>query len=290
MTFISESGQGPENQQPRSGSPASDKAGRGVLGRVFINMPWTHLHRYTDLILDRRINIEIGFGAGELDNTPVGEISAVIGRLRAAGCRVTAHGPFWDLCPGSTDPSIREVSRSRLVRLFEILEYVRPEQVVCHTGFDPRHHRGQRAVFIDNSVAVWESFIKPAERLGAPLVLENVWEDDPEVHLELLERIASPWFGFCLDTGHQHAFSNTRLDRWLDATAGYLKEIHLHDNDGSFDYHLPVGQGSIDFEYLFGFLKAKGLRPVLTLEPHRAEHLFQTLDALANMESFAGLI
>ncbi len=286
VSFINGSGHQPERKEVVD----SDKSGRGVLGRVFVNMPWTQLHRYLALILERRINIEVGFGASDLDNASVSEIAAVIGRIREAGCRVTAHGPFWDLCPGSIDPRIRDVSLSRLVRLFEILEHVRPEQVVCHTGFDPRHHRSHRAAFVENSVSFWKSFIEPAERLGIPVVLENVWEDDPALHIEILDKIASTWFGFCLDTGHQHAFSKTRLENWLSETANHIKEIHLHDNDGSFDYHLPLGQGSIDFDHLFGFLKAKGLGPVLTLEPHREEHLYQNLEALANMDSFAGLL
>ncbi len=122
--------------------------------------------------------------------------------------------------------------------------------------------------------------------MRTPLVLENVWEEDPELHLELLERIKSPWFGFCLDIGHQHSFSRTTLDKWLQATWPYLKEVHLHDNDGSFDTHFPVGSGTIDFDYLFDFLGEKKISPMLTMEPHTVEHLYETLAGLAAMASF----
>ncbi|MFZ2445145.1 MAG: sugar phosphate isomerase/epimerase [Syntrophobacteraceae bacterium] len=286
VSFINESKTGPGPGPRNQGDVAISPAMRAVLERVSINMPWAFFHRYRDLVLDNRINVELGFGAGELEETPIPEISEAVGALRDRGCRITAHGPFWDLCPGSIDPGIREVSRSRLLRLFEILEHVRPAQIVCHTGFDPRHHRGHRAEWLENSAAVWGHFIERAERLGAPLLLENVWEEDPGPHLELFAKLDSPWFGFCLDTGHQNAFSKTPLERWLDATAGRLMEIHIHDNDGSDDHHLPVGRGNIDFDYLFGFLDANGLRPVLTLEPHRDEHLYACLDALSRMESF----
>ena len=122
--------------------------------------------------------------------------------------------------------------------------------------------------------------------LRIPLVLENVWEQDPELHLELLEGIRSPWFGFCLDVGHQNSFSRTTLDKWLQMTWPYLKEVHLHDNDGSFDTHLPVGLGSIDFDCLFGFLSEKKISPLLTMEPHTIEHLYESLAGLAAMGSF----
>ncbi len=285
MSFRSESEPGAQNPE----IPITT-AMKSVLGRVHVNMPWNLLPRFKGLVLDNGIHVELGFGAEDLEKTSIEEIVSTVGLLRSAGCRITVHGPFWDLCPGSIDPRIREVSGSRLHRLFEILEHVRPVQVVCHTGFDPRHHRGHRGVWIENSLWVWGPLVERAEALGAPLVLENVWEEDPELHLELLDRLRSPWVGFCLDTGHQNAFSKASLSAWLEATSGYLKEIHIHDNDGSFDHHLPVGRGNIDFDLLFRFLEANGLRPVLTLEPHREEDLFRSLESLAQMESFRKLL
>jgi sugar phosphate isomerase/epimerase len=57
-------------------------------------------------------------------------------------------------------------------------------------------------------------------------------------------------------------------------------ELHLHDNDGSGDAHLPVGQGNIDFPGLFQLLRQKQRRPLLTLEPHSQEHLTESLGGL----------
>ena len=34
--------------------------------------------------------------------------------------------------------------------------------------------------------------------------------------------------------------------------------VHLADNDGSYSYHLPAGQGNVDFLALFRALKAAG--------------------------------
>ncbi|MHC1726324.1 MAG: sugar phosphate isomerase/epimerase family protein [Syntrophobacteraceae bacterium] len=242
--------------------------------------------QYLDLILENSLNVEIGFGAEDLEEDSAADLLGIIPMLRERGCFITAHGPFWDLCPGSVDPGVREVSRLRLHKLFDLMEKVSPSQIVCHTGFDPRHHRGHRRIWIQNSLIIWEPLVRRAEALNAPLILENVWEEDPEVHLDLLRRINSPWFGFCLDIGHQHAFSRTALGEWLDATAPWLKEIHLHDNDGSFDDHLPVGMGNIDFDFLFSFLGAENICPILTLEPHTEEHLYRSLSGLAEMASF----
>ena len=272
----------PESLKGNEISPAM----RAVLGHVFVSVPWNYMDRYIDLVLENKINIEIGIGAENLQRDQTGLICSTVARMRDKQCRFTFHGPFWDLCSGSVDPAIREVTRSRLSSLFDLAEQIRPEQILCHTGFDPRHHRGHRRTWIENSLSTLEPFVRRAEILKMPLVLENVWEEDPELHLELLDEMKSPWFGFCLDTGHQHSFSTTTMDKWLQAVWPYLKEVHIHDNDGSDDDHLPVGSGTIDFNRLFNFLREKGISPVLTVEPHTVEHLYKTLAGLAGLVSF----
>lgn len=267
-------------------SSEMDSAMRTVLRQVFVNLPWTYMEQFMDLVVENRMNIELGFTAADLESCSPGDVCAAVGQIRETGAGISFHGPFWDLNPGSVDPGIREVSRSRLDSLFLLVERVAPEQVVLHTGFDPRHHHGHRREWLENSLSTLGPFARRAESLGCTLVLENVFEQDPELHLELLAGIKSPVMGFCLDLGHQHAFSETTLDKWLDATWPYLKEVHLHDNDSSFDSHLPVGNGTVDFDRLFGFLIEKKISPLLTVEPHTVEHLYETLAGLARTASF----
>ncbi len=250
-----------------------------------VNMPWQHMPRHFEMIVSRRMNVEIGFDAASLDRVTRSELRTVAGRLDAAGCRTTIHGPFWDLNPGSIDPLIRQVSRCRFQQLFDAAGVFEPLQVVVHTGFDPRHHSGHREAWLANSLASWEPLVERAEKMRIPLLLENVWEHGPDLHRTLLDKIGSPFFGFCLDVGHQHSFSSSPLSSWLESLSGYLREIHLHDNDGRGDSHLPVGRGNIDFESLFEYLGRNKIRPLLTLEPHREEHL---AESLAGLEKAAG--
>jgi sugar phosphate isomerase/epimerase len=254
-----------------------------LLGRVHVNMPWKQVEHHLEKILRFRMNVELGFEAKELDRVPRNELHALADRLHKAGCRITMHGPFWDLSPGSVDPLVRRVSRRRLQQFFELLEIFHPLQVVCHTGFDPRHHRGHRRIWVEESLLAWEPLVKRAEALNVPLLLENVWEYDPELHLELFGRIPSSHFGFCLDVGHQHSFSKTSLLLWVETLIEHLKEIHIHDNDGSGDAHLPVGEGTIDFYMLFNYLRRNGKEPLLTLEPHVEEHLARSLEGLCRV-------
>lgn len=251
-----------------------------LIKRVFVSMPWKYLPRHLETVVQLGMNLEIGFEGEELDRVRRSDFRSLAERLNREGCRVTLHAPFWDLNPGSIDPLIRQVSRLRLLQFLDLFSIFNPVQVVCHTGYDPCHHRSHRAHWLDESMALWEPLVERAQRLAVPLLLENVWEHDPQLHLETLERVGSPWLGFCLDVGHQNSFSKTPLWEWLEALSPYMKEIHLHDNDGTKDSHLPVGGGNIDFGVLFDFLRAKAIHPLLTLEPHGEGDLFRSLEGL----------
>jgi len=254
-----------------------------ALRLVHVNMPWKYLPDYLDVVLDFRINVEIGLEADQLDGIPRSSFRSVAEKLHQRGCGIILHGPFWDLCPGSTDPFIRQVSQFRYQQLFDLVEVFQPIQVVCHTGYDPNHHGEHHAFYLERSLAVWEPIVARAEISRIPLLFENVWEHGPDLHRELFARLHSPCCGFCLDLGHQHSFSKTPLREWVEALGEFLKEIHVHDNSGLGDEHLPVGQGTIDFESLFRLLRARAIRPVLTLEPHREEHLAESLAGLVKV-------
>jgi len=251
-----------------------------IMRLVHINVPWKFLPDYIDMVLQYQMNIEIGFAAEELDRVSRSEFKATAALLHQRGCAISLHAPFWDLCPGSLDPLLRQVTSLRLQQFFDIAGIFEPIHVVCHTGYDPAHHRGQRQSWLEKSIAVWEPLVERAERSKVHLLLENVWEQDPTFHLELLQAIASPWLGFCLDVGHQNSFSATDLTTWVESLADFLMEVHLHDNDGTADAHLPVGRGNIDFLCLFDLLRSRSIKPTLTLEPHKEEHIHESLAGL----------
>jgi sugar phosphate isomerase/epimerase len=254
-----------------------------ALRHVHVNVPWKLFPDYLQVVLDLRINIEIGIEGDQLDGTPRSMFQSTAEKLHRNGCGITLHGPFWDLSPGSSDRLVRQASQFRYHQLFDLVEIFEPIQVVCHTGYDPNHHGNDHRFYLDRSLAVWEPIAGRAETYGVPLLFENVWEQGPELHRDLFGRLNGHHFGFCLDVGHQHTFSNTSLGTWIAALGDFLKEVHMHDNDGLGDDHLPVGQGTIDFGSLFRLLHERSIKPVLTLEPHREEHFAESLAGLVKV-------
>lgn len=253
----------------------------GILSRVQVNAPFQQLvDRYLDLFLRYQINPEIGFDAAVLDQRDALPLDKVARLLREHGLTVTLHGPFMDLAPGALDEKIREVTAQRLLQTIELAPLFRPPSVVFHVGYDDRCYNEHRREWLVGSLATWEPIARRAAELGVVINLENVYEQTPEMIVALLDSLPASNVGFCLDLGHQNAFAATPLEGWLKALGPRLREVHLHDNSGRRDDHDPIGSGSVPFPALFAYLVEKGLRPVITLEPHAEASLWRSLEAL----------
>ena len=119
--------------------------------------------------------------------------------------------------------------------------------------------------------------IEQAEKGDCRLAIENIYEERPDTLVQLVDSFGSKWFGHCFDAGHWHLFGRSRMAEWLEVISSRLFHLHLHDNHGRADEHLPVGKGTIDFSPLQLKLQNMSPRPSMTLEAHNPEHLRQSL-------------
>ena len=252
-----------------------------LLNRVQVNVPYRQLvDTYLDLFLHYSINPEIGFDAATLERMDQEPMEGVARLFAERGRTITLHGPFMDLAPGGVDEHIREVSVGRLQRTMDLVPLFRPQSVVFHAGYDDRRYHAHRKEWLARSLKTWEPLIRRAEELGVIIHLENVYEPTPEMILALIEAISSDSLGFCLDVGHMNTFAEVPLLEWLEVLGPYLREVHLHDNDGQGDTHGPIGSGNFPFNLLFGYLRDEGINPLLTLEPHEEPSLWRSLENL----------
>ncbi len=284
---------GPEGRlPPQPGAAARElwqAAGEGFqspwLERVQVNLPLVELlGSYRHLVEDlQALNLEIGLDARALDGLGPGDREQA--RRLLAGRRLSAHLPFIDLVPGSIDPLVAQTAQKRLLDAAQWALELGAGQAVAHLGFNRVIHSDRRA-FCRRLAQGLAPLVEGLARGGCRLVLENVFEPDPAVCLmarEELARVSGRPVGLCLDLGHALAFSQSELSHWWRETAPHLGEVHLHDNHGGFDQHLPVGWGVVDWDLVGRGLARLQRPPVLTLEPHREAHLWASLRGLARV-------
>jgi sugar phosphate isomerase/epimerase len=250
-----------------------------IKDKIQVSIPFTMLHdTYMSTFLDRRLNPEIGIDAGALENHSMDAFGEIAKITKRHGLSVTLHAPFLDLAPGSPDPAVRAVARSRLEPMVRLAGLFEAKAVVCHAAYDRTRYVSLQEAWLDHSLAFWSWLGERIKETGSQLMLENVYEYGPQELLGLLLGLDHSNVGFCLDTGHAAAFGRSGLDEWVAVLHPWLGQLHLHDNRGDMDEHLALGAGLIDFEaFLRQVRAAKTSAPLVTIEPHREEDLMPSL-------------
>ena len=247
---------------------------------IHITAPYDMLIQRHDEIIGKGVNPEIYFSSTALDTCQDADVRRLGDAFKKAGLSYTFHAPFMDLAPGGVDSKIRRATRERLEHVLHLAALIRPKAVVLHPEYEEWRHGEAFDLWFQGSLEMWIPLVKEAEKLGVTLALENVFDEGPEVLKKLLEKINSPRCGFCFDTGHWLIFSRKRWEEWIEALGSRLVEVHLHDNMGKKDQHLPPGDGKFDFTGFFHLLWAQRLSPVYTIEVHQEEDLPRSLEAV----------
>jgi sugar phosphate isomerase/epimerase len=255
-----------------------------LISRVQVNIPFPFLGQgYLELFLERGLNPEIGLDARSLANFPRRDFTRMARVFHQARRRITLHAPFQDLLPGALDEIILAASRRRLGQAFRLLPVFKPVSIVCHLGYDARFYQWARPDWLEKSAATWRDFAALAAAQQVTVMVENVYETDPDLFLELIALVNAPNLQVCLDVGHLQAFGGGGYDGWLDALWPHIGQLHLHDNQGDFDAHLALGQGTVPLKKVLHFLAARDRQPVVTLEPHQEGSLWPSLEYLSTI-------
>ncbi|MBM4237509.1 MAG: sugar phosphate isomerase/epimerase [Euryarchaeota archaeon] len=104
---------------------------------------------------------------------------------------------------------------------------------------------------------------KASEDMGVRVALENM-PDMPmtmgKTPTELLRMLNGFDMDICFDVGH--ANTARTIDDFLPHSGRFIN-VHLHDNRGQRDEHLPIGGGNIDFKKVLRALRGYNGRLVI---------------------------
>ncbi len=244
---------------------------------IHVHVPYPKVGDYLTLIKEKRLDLEIYFPSSSVDSLHSDDVM----RLKESldyNPSVSIHAPFMDLSPGAVDSKVRGVTLERFFRILEIAEILSPKAVVFHSGYEKWKYAHRVDVWLEGSLITWRPIIKRAAEIGVKIAIENIFEDEPSNLQLLMKELHSEYFGICFDTGHCNLFTKAPLARWLESLMPYIVELHLHDNDKSFDQHLPIGDGTFDFAALFSQLK--GNNCIYTIEAHTPEKVMKSIERL----------
>lgn len=94
----------------------------------------------------------------------------------------------------------------------------------------------------------------------------------------------STGLGICIDTGHanrSHALDGVATAGYLDRFRDVIVEVHVNDNLGGDDLHLPPGEGNIDWQETVPAIRRLRGDALICLELNGREQPIETLRSAA---------
>jgi len=222
----------------------------------------------TNTLLENGIFI-IETGAEFFLNSDEEKIRKTAQAFVAKGIRIrSVHAPFGgDFSLSNLDSEKRETA----IQIHENLLYKTAiadvEMIIVHPG---ENAKSKEDIEPMNKIAIdsISQLIGASEETGVKLAVENMPPGCPGCEIdhivEILEKIDSLSLGVCFDSGHANIMNNLR--DFIHTVSNSIINIHVHDNDGTYDMHLQPPYGVTDWRLFAESLRDIGFDDVITIE------------------------
>lgn len=194
----------------------------------------------------------------------------------------TVHAPANDVNLGSLNEAARVMAYDEIKKSLDFAGEIGASLVVVHPGPGIEGMPGgkwskeySRSRVEDRFFRQEEYLLRAVKNLAdyAPdllICLENlVYPHEsyrsPEEMLDLIRKVNRSNVGITLDVGHAVVCGHKPVD-FLHLLEEEIFHVHLHDNDGIVDRHLPLGKGIIDYVAVLQSLNQVAYQGAVTLE------------------------
>ena len=162
-----------------------------------------------------------------------------------AGLEVTvSHLPFYNF--DMEDKEHLAYCNMMTERAIRASAHVGVKYAVVHPHRDPAKH-----IYIQRTIDILRPFVELGRELGVTLCVENMYTVTAEATRMMADALDC---GICWDVGHAN-FGGYDQYSGIMHCGERLKVLHLHDNNGKDDLHIPAFQGNIDWHEVMRALR-----------------------------------
>ncbi len=215
----------------------------------------------------------------EAEHSIIGREHIISELIGSAGISCSVHAPICDLNIGAMSDRLLSASVSEILGNIASAAEIGATTVTVHPGMCSMAVKGTEEKAAERTKASLRTIDRYARDLGACVAVENM----PQVPYflgktagSLADLVDGTDLSICFDIGH--ANTTGQIDEMIDLFGDRIRNIHIHDNDGSRDAHLTVGDGSIDFDRVLGRLGA-----------YRGNYIIESRDFRSAAESYQRL-
>lgn len=193
--------------------------------------------------------------------------------LETTYLKLSIHGPYSDVNLAAFDKGSRRFAINIFLEIIEICSNLGIGPVTVHPGVIGPIQHWDRARALKYTRESLEILAKEAWDNSMLIALENMPEmrfTTCQTAIEIAEMMDGLEIGMCFDIGHAH--TTGQMSEMMELKEKFIN-IHVHDNMGDKDAHLPLGQGTADLSVLKELPNYKGNFIIEAKRPEIAEAL-----------------
>ena len=186
--------------------------------------------------------------------------------LESYSLKNSIHAPFMDVNIASPQDQSRLNSIAQIKSSIDLANEINAEAVVVHPGLISflanKYFKKEVYEFANQSIKEIGDY---AKNLGVMATIENMPNFEPMIYqniADLNQLLVENEMHMTLDIGHANHVGYAPDEMIFDS----IKHVHVHDNLGDDDSHLPLGEGSIDLKYIINTLESKNYDGIYILE------------------------
>ncbi len=181
------------------------------------------------------------------------------------------HAPYADTNLAADDDLIREWVLKRIRASIRFAAELDAECLVLHPGWTTATERFMRGRSWELNLRSLHWLMKYAGEYGVKCLIENVPTPTPYLlvtvdDFQLFEEEMVPPIDYVLDIAHAHLQGEEF--KFIEDYGHKIKHVHLSDNFGEQDMHLPLGEGNIKWGKVLDALDNTGFDGWLVIESY----------------------
>lgn len=203
------------------------------------------------------------------------------------GLKLTVHAPFMDINIASTVLSKRRTVLDRLKKSIRLADQLSARLWVFHPGLRTSVSNLYSSLEWQLNLQSVRDLLNAADQYGLRITIENTPEPFPfllksvEDFTRFYSKLGDVDLGLTLDVGHANV--NGQLYDFIESFSDKIIHIHASDNDGTFDSHLGVGEGDIDWRRVADALREIDYQGVVIVES--VKNIRESLETLQRLFS-----
>lgn len=150
--------------------------------------------------------------------------------------------------------------------------------IIVHSTYFPGLTNWKYKDWLNSQTDLWGFIASEAKTNNITIAIENIVDERPDSIINIIETVNLSNLKACIDFGHLNLISTEKNPtEWAESMQKHLYYTHVHNNNGRYDSHSSLENGTLDYDSIFKKLFELTKLPKIAIEVDTLEGIKSSL-------------